>query len=49
MWNSQEGMVDYFEMLWKTPGLLSPQAVVAVDMTPFKAKEHHQNQKMLRK
>ncbi|CAE7160732.1 unnamed protein product [Symbiodinium pilosum] len=29
-------MVDYFEMLWKTPGLLSPQAVVAVDMTPFK-------------
>jgi len=32
----QEGMCDYFQMLWKTPGLLAPNAVVAVDMTPFK-------------
>ena len=32
----QESMCDYFQMLWKTPGMLSPTAVVAVDMTPFK-------------
>lgn len=32
----KEGMCDYFQMLWKTPGLLAPNAVVAVDMTPFK-------------
>ena len=29
-------MCDYFQMLWKTPGMLSSTAVVAVDMTPFK-------------
>lgn len=32
----KESMCDYFQMLWKTPGMLSPTAVVAVDMTPFK-------------
>lgn len=28
-------MCDYFELLWKM-SLVSPRAVVAVDMTPFK-------------
>jgi len=32
----KEGMRFYFELLWKTPGLLSEEAVVCVDMTPFK-------------
>ena len=31
----EEGMCDYFELLWKM-SLVSPRAVVAVDMTPFK-------------
>jgi len=31
----KEGMCDYFELLWKM-SLVSPRAVVAVDMTPFK-------------
>lgn len=32
----KEGMREYFDLLWQTPGLLSKGAVVCVDMTPFK-------------
>jgi len=30
------GMLEYFRLLWETPGLLSEGAVVCVDVTPFK-------------
>jgi predicted O-methyltransferase YrrM len=29
-------MMEYFQVLWTTPGMLSPKAVIVVDMTPFK-------------
>jgi len=32
----KERMNKYFELLWKTPGLLSDGAIVCVDLTPFK-------------
>eukprot|EP00425_Heterocapsa_triquetra_P004083 CAMPEP_0195064416 /NCGR_PEP_ID=MMETSP0448-20130528/10469_1 /TAXON_ID=66468 /ORGANISM="Heterocapsa triquestra, Strain CCMP 448" /LENGTH=271 /DNA_ID=CAMNT_0040095423 /DNA_START=73 /DNA_END=888 /DNA_ORIENTATION=- len=32
----KQGMRGYFDLLWKTPGLLSEHAVVCVDLTPFK-------------
>jgi len=32
----KEGMRGYFDLLWNTQGLLSKQAVVCVDLTPFK-------------
>lgn len=32
----KEGMRQYFDLLWSSPGLLSAGAVVCVDMTPFK-------------
>lgn len=32
----KEGMQQYFNLLWATPGLLSEDAVVCVDLTPFK-------------
>lgn len=32
----KEGMREYFDLLWQTPGLLRKGAVVCVDMTPFK-------------
>jgi len=32
----KEGMQEYFDLLWSSPGLLSEGAVVCVDMTPFK-------------
>jgi predicted O-methyltransferase YrrM len=32
----KEGMQQYFDLLWSSPGLLSDGAVVCVDMTPFK-------------
>lgn len=32
----KEGMRRYFDLLWNSPGLLAPGAVVCVDMTPFK-------------
>lgn len=32
----KEGMCLYFDLLWNTPGLLSEDAVVCLDMTPFK-------------
>jgi predicted O-methyltransferase YrrM len=32
----KEGMRHYFDVLWKSEGLLSERAIVCVDMTPFK-------------
>jgi len=32
----KEGMREYFDTLWDTPGLLAEGAVVCVDLTPFK-------------
>jgi len=32
----KEYMMEYFQLLWETPGLLSEGAVVCVDMTTFK-------------
>jgi len=32
----KEGMRDYFDKLWYTPGLLAENAVVCIDLTPFK-------------
>eukprot|EP00443_Scrippsiella_acuminata_P052836 CAMPEP_0115489002 /NCGR_PEP_ID=MMETSP0271-20121206/61781_1 /TAXON_ID=71861 /ORGANISM="Scrippsiella trochoidea, Strain CCMP3099" /LENGTH=289 /DNA_ID=CAMNT_0002917139 /DNA_START=87 /DNA_END=956 /DNA_ORIENTATION=+ len=32
----KEGMQEYFDLLWSSPNLLSEDAVVCVDMTPFK-------------
>jgi len=32
----KENMSKYFDLLWKSPGILSEGAVVCVDMTPFK-------------
>lgn len=32
----KESMAKYFDLLWKSPGVLSKDAVVCVDMTPFK-------------
>lgn len=32
----KEGMQQYFDLLWSTPKLLSDNAVVCVDMTPYK-------------
>jgi len=32
----KEGMREYFNLLWKSPNLLSEEAIVCVDMTPFK-------------
>lgn len=30
------GMIEYFQLLWESPGMLSQNAVIAVDITPFK-------------
>lgn len=30
------GMMEYFTLLWETPGLLTKDATVCIDMTPFK-------------
>lgn len=32
----KENMKYYFDLLWATPGLLSEEALVCVDLTPFK-------------
>jgi len=32
----KDGMGKYFDLLWKSPGVLSKDAIVCVDMTPFK-------------
>jgi len=32
----KEGMRKYFDLLWKTPGLVTQDAIVCIDMTPFK-------------
>lgn len=32
----KHSMMEYFNMLWNTPGMLSEKAVICVDMTPFK-------------
>jgi predicted O-methyltransferase YrrM len=31
------GMLEYFKLLWETPHMLSEEAVVCIDVTPFKS------------
>jgi len=32
----KQGMEEYFNILWRSPGLLSDRAIVCIDLTPFK-------------